>query len=111
MGAVIGLAFRALIVSLGRLFLSWKTFSAFLITGILAVVLYNVVSEILGEIMDFALSKISEVSTSGISGVALELTSLGGWCAECCRLDDQVAIAITFISTKWLIVKVPFLKW
>lgn len=112
MGAVIGLAFRALILSLGRLFLSWKTFAAFLITSILGIVLYNLVNEIFAELLGFVTSKMSEIQgASGIQGAAITLTGISAWFVDTLQLDVQASIAVAFITTKWLIVKIPFLKW
>lgn len=111
MGAVIAMALGKIISGMGAMFLGWKTVMVALITVVLGVVIYNVVSEIVGELLDFAMEQISAISQGGLPSVTLQLSGIGAWLAEKLRLDDQVALMITFVTAKWLVVKIPFLKW
>lgn len=111
MGAVIGAAFQALILSLGRLFLSWKVFGAFLITGILGIVLYNLVAEILGEVLTFIQGQINAATGELGASAPLQLSGIGAWLAQVLKLPEQISVALTFVGLKWMVVKIPFLKW
>lgn len=111
MGAIIGAAIRVLLASSVAKWLAWKTVVAFLVTTVLGIVLYNVVSEILGELLDWVSTQISAVSYEGIEGAALEFTGLGAWFADRLQIPEQVGVMVSFVSMKWLVVKVPFLKW
>ena len=111
MGATIGLAFKALITSIGGAFTAWKLFSSFLLTVVLGIVLYNLVVDVVQEVIAFVNAKLAAVSGGELPSGALQLTGLGAWLAQETYLDAQIGIAITAISLKWLVVKIPFLKW
>jgi len=110
MGAALGLAIRALILSLGTLFSGWKLFFGALITTILGVVLYNLIADILEEGLAFVTASIDGV-TGQLPSLSLQFVGLGAWLAHAVQLEDQIALAVTFIGLKWLVVKIPFVKW
>lgn len=111
MGAVIGAAIRVLLGSSVAKWLATKAFVSLIVTSILGVVLYNVVSEVFGELLTFVQSQLTEVTGEGLTGATLEFVGLGAWFADKLLLPEQVGVMLTFISLKWLVVKIPFLKW
>lgn len=111
MGAVIGAAIRVLLSSSVAKWLAWKTVIAFIMTTILGIVLYNVVSEVFGELLTFVQNQMSAVTGQGLSGAALEFTGLGAWFAQKLKVAEQVGLMVSFIVMKWGVVKIPFLKW
>ena len=111
MGTAIGLAFKALITSLVAIFGSWKLFIGFAITGILAVVLYNGVVEIAQEVLTWAMGKITAMSGAELPSGLIQLSGLAAWMAQQTYIPAQVGIAVSAVSLKWLVVKIPFLKW
>lgn len=111
MGAIIGAAVRALLASSVAKWLAWKSVVALLVTSVLGIVLYNLVTEIVGELFQFVQSQMSQLSSQGLSGVAIQLTGLGAWIGERLKVPEQVALMVSFVCAKWAIVKIPFLKW
>lgn len=111
MGAALGMAFKALIGSLINIFSGWKVFLGFVVTGILAVVIYNGVVAIVEEVMVWVMGKISGMTGSDLPSGLVQLSGLAAWMAQQTYLDVQIGIAVSAISLKWLVVKIPFLKW
>lgn len=111
MGAIIGAAIRVLLASSVAKWLAWKTVIAFVVTTIIGIVLYNLVAEIVGECLVWVADQVAEVTTTGWEGAALQFTGLGAWFADRLQIPEQVGVMVAFVSTKWLVVKVPFLKW
>jgi len=110
MGAIIGAAVRAVLMGMVSLFSGWKASIFALVTVTLGIVLYNLVVEITEEVMDFALAAVG-VYSANIPDSLIQLTGIGLWCAEKVGLSSLIGLAVTFISAKWMIVKIPFLKW
>lgn len=110
MGAIIGAAVRAVLVGLVTLFSGWKAAIFSMVTVTLGIVLYNLVVEITEEVMDFALAAVGLYSAN-LPDTLIQLTGIGLWCADKVGLAALISLAVTFIGTKWLLVKIPFVKW
>lgn len=111
MGAIIGAATKAIITTMGNLATSWKLTFAFGLTTVLGVVIYNVVVDIMEEILTYGNAVLASVSVGELPNVVLQLTGLGAWVAQQTYLDQQIGIAVTAVSMKWVLCKIPFVKW
>lgn len=111
MGYIIGLATKAVIGSLANLFGSWQGFLAVTFLSCLGVVLYNVAASLVGDTLTWVMGQVAALEVGDLPNGWVQLTGLGAWLAEQTYLDDQIGIAITAVSMKWVVMKIPFLKW
>lgn len=93
---------------LGGVF-SLKFFAGGLMMTILAVVLYNGVVLMIEESLNFALGQINGVSTGTITSPSL--TGFGGWFLAQVKMPECFAVMVTCVSIKFVLRKIPFLKW
>lgn len=111
MGAIIGV----LISSIGALFGSWKAFlGAFLVKVMLVVVLYNLVSRIFGEILEWVVEKLGGVQSPEAvvsSFDAGSVSTLGAWILTTLRIPECVAFMMSVVLLKWTLRKIPFVRW
>lgn len=88
---------------------SLKFFMSGVMMAILGIILYNFVVAMVQEIMNFALTQINGVSTSAITNPTL--TGFAGWFLSQIKLPEAFAILVTCVSIKFVLRKIPFLKW
>lgn len=60
-------------------------------------------------IMTFALNKMA--GTLDISGTILEFSGTAAWFAQQLRFQDCLAFIMGAVMTKWLLRKIPFVRW
>lgn len=93
------------------LFGGWRVFFGGLLMTILSVVLYNLVVEVLGEVLEFVIDQLQGVSgPSGSSGV-MSFTGFGAWWVTHLRLPECLSFILSCVVIKWTVRKIPFLKW
>lgn len=80
------------------------------VNGNPGVVLYNVVCEILGELLNCSLGMLQGVEYPSDSFV-VQFTGVTAWVLLKFRVPDVLAFGISCISLKWLLRKVPFVRW
>ncbi|PKN53386.1 MAG: hypothetical protein CVU55_01830 [Deltaproteobacteria bacterium HGW-Deltaproteobacteria-13] len=76
---------------------------------ILGIILYNLVVEILEEVMNYAITTIGGVSVAGFTSPSL--TGFAGWFLAQIKLPESFAVMVTCISIKFILRKIPFLHW
>lgn len=76
---------------------------------ILGIVLYNALVGIVQEVLNFALTQISGVSAGTITNPTL--TGFAAWFLSSIRLPEAFAIIVTCVSIKFVLRKIPFVKW
>lgn len=104
MGAVI--AWVAKVV--GSVF-GLKFFMSGVLMTIIGIILYNMVVEIIEEVMNFALTQINGVSTGAV--ISPTISGFAGWFLTQVKLPECFAIMVTCISIRFILRKIPFLKW
>lgn len=110
MGAALGLAFRALITTLVNLFGTWKVFAFTLVTGTFGIVLYNLLCEVVGEVLEFTAAAADQGVGDLPSGL-IQFGGVGAWIAHTMNVEGMISLTVTVVAAKWLVVKIPFLKW
>lgn len=112
MGAIIGAVTRLFVMSGVAKFIAWKTIISFLVITAFGLLAYNVVTEIMEELLAFVIDQV-ESATAGVGweGMALEFTGLTAWLAEKLLVPEQVGVMISFVYLKWVVCKIPFIKW
>lgn len=104
-------ALMALIAGKGAvysiLFFGVKALIASVMFVALPLVIYNVFSVILIEIMEFTMSYVSE---SGVSDLTVELTGMGGWIANQIMLPQAFGVFMSFVSIRFVMRFLPFFR-
>lgn len=115
MGALFGWLGAALTTVFGGLLGGWKTFVGGILLKItLALVLYNLVAEVLSEMLVWVADKLGAVSAGSGMETSLDLTGFSGllgWLGDVLRVPEQVAVMSTCVLAKFMLRKIPFLKW
>lgn len=110
MGKILAWVAKAIVTALGTLFSSWKIFLGTTLCTIGFVFFYNMIVDLFQEICDFGVASISDVSVSG-SGTTYQMVGLAGYIGTQLRIPECVAFIVSIILAKWLLRKIPFIKW
>lgn len=111
MGAIIAASTKTMIATMVAAFTSWKTLMTLVLVTALGITIYNVAADLLEAVLQWVMSEVSAVPVGELPSGMVQLSGLGAWMAQQTYLHEQVGIAITAVSLKWLVVKIPFLKW
>jgi len=92
---------------LGSVF-TLKAFLQLVVLTVLGIIFYNLIVEVIQESMNFALAQFGDapgsVGTQSISG-------FGGWFAAQVKLPECVSVIGSAVSIKFILRKIPFIKW
>jgi hypothetical protein len=90
----------------------YKVFFGGLFLSILVVFLYNLVAEIVGEVLSWSLSVMSS-ETAGVVGESpsVGLDGVGAYLAGVLRVPEMLSVALNLVALKWLLRKIPFVRW
>lgn len=93
---------------LGSVF-GMKLFMSGTMMVIVSIVAYNLVVEIIEEAMNFAVAQMGSVSSEGI--VSPTITGFAGWFLAQVKLPECFAVMVSCITIRFILRKIPFLKW
>lgn len=110
MGAMLALGVGRIVGVIATAVTSWSYLLVFLMVTVLPILIYNVASEIFGELLAFASSKVAEL-TGDLAGSPLQFVGVGAFLADCLRVPDQISIVLAMVGLKWQLMKIPFFKW
>jgi len=88
-------------------FLATRALLLSLFTLVLPVVLYNVFTMILEEILNYSSSL---VSSSGFSSTIFELTGFAGWIATQINLSASLSIFFSAVAFRYVLSLIPFIR-
>lgn len=97
-----------LALNLGGIF-TLKTFIGGLFMTILAVVLYNAAVAGIEEALNFAVAAASNASPGTVASPSI--TGFAGWFLTQCKVPECFAVMVSCVSIKFILRKIPFLKW
>ena len=86
-----------------------KVFMSGVLMVILSIVLYNLAVEMIEESMNFALVQINGESVSGYQNPSI--SGFAGWFLAQVKLPEAVAVIVSCTSIRFILRKIPFLKW
>lgn len=92
---------------LGSVF-TFKTFLSVMFMAILGIIFYNLMVEVIQESMNFALTQMG--STPG-SVTAPTITGFAGWVAAQCKIPECISVIGSAVAVKFILRKIPFIKW
>src|SRR5665647_1100004 len=104
MGAVVAWIARVV----GSVF-GLKFFMSGVFMTIGGIILYNFLVDVVEEVMNFALTQINGVSTEGITSPTI--TGFAGWFLAQIKMPECFAVMVTCITIRFVLRKIPFLKW
>jgi len=87
-----------------------RVFLGGLFMTIIAVVGYNLVVEILDELMAFTLTEINSIDAPE-SGTVAQISGFGAWVADKLKLHECLAFITSVVAVKWLLRKIPIFRW
>ena len=93
---------------LGSVF-TLKFFMSGVMMTILAVVLYNLCVTTIEEVMNFAIVQIGGAGIGSVSSPTI--TGFAGWFLAQIKLPECLAVMVSAVSIKFILRKIPFLKW
>jgi hypothetical protein len=115
MGALFGWIGAALTTIFGGLLGGWKTFLTGIVLKVtLAFVLYNLVAEVFGEVLTWVADKLGAVTVASGSVTSIDMagfSSLLGWLGATMKIPEQLSIMVTCILAKFMLRKIPFVRW
>lgn len=86
-----------------------RTFLVWLITITLGVVFYNLICEVIQELLNFALSQINGTSIGSVSNPSF--SGFAGWCLGQLKVPEILAVIVSAVSIKFILRKIPFIRW
>jgi hypothetical protein len=87
-----------------------KVFLGGLFMTIFGIVLYNVLTDIINEMLVFTLDSLNGVEADTTSAVA-SFTGVAAWFADKLQFQECVAFALSIVALKWTLRKIPFVRW
>lgn len=93
---------------LGSVF-TLKFFMSGVMMTILAVVLYNLCVTTIQEVFNFAIEQIGQAGVGSVSNPSI--TGFAGWFLAQVKLPECLSVIISAVSIKFILRKIPFLKW
>ena len=112
--ALLGSLFGSAITGIGKLisvetikFIAWRALIMFIVFVALPLVLYNVLASLIFDFMDYAMTYIS---SSGLSSFTFQLTGMGAYIANHIRLVEAFALFMSFVTIRFFMRFIPFLK-
>ena len=76
---------------------------------IVSIVFYNLMTEVISEAMTFALSEMNGVSIDGFAMPSI--SGFGAWMATIYRIPECVSVIVAFAVSRFILTKIPFLRW
>lgn len=88
---------------------SLKTFASGALMIILGIILYNLAVDVVQEVMNFAITRINGVGFNGIGNSSF--TGFAGWFLAQVKIPECIAVIVSCVSIKFILRKIPFLRW
>lgn len=112
--ALIGSVVGSIVTAIGKTlsvetlkFVAWRALAMFLMFIAFPIVLYNVLTGMMFDFMDYALSYLD---TSGLSSMTVELTGMGAYIATKIKLVEAISTYLSFVAIAFVMRFIPFFK-
>lgn len=86
-----------------------KFFMSGVMMTILGLILYNLIVEVISEALAFAVAQLGGVSAGTIASPTI--SGAAGYVLGAVKFPEAFGIMLTCISLKFVLRKIPFLKW
>lgn len=91
-------------------FAGWKTFLGVLVTGLVGVLMFNVAVDLIEAGLSWVLSAMGGVANPGLPESG-SITGLAAYLAGHLKVVECIGLVCSVVLLKWMMVKIPFLKW
>jgi hypothetical protein len=88
-----------------------KLFMSGIFMTVGAIILYNLIVEVVDELMTFSLAQISGAGPGVGSVISPTITGFAGWWIAELKVPEAFAVIVSFVSVKFMLRKIPFLRW
>jgi hypothetical protein len=75
----------------------------------LGIILYNLAVDTIEEVMNFALTQMNTASVGSVTNPTF--SGFAGWVLSAFKVPECVAVIISCVSIKFILRKIPFLRW
>lgn len=99
--------------TLGAIFVGWRGLILLTFLSFLGINLYNLFCEIVTELSGFIVTMLQSRAPGvpGSPSLVGELFGTAAYLAVHLKLLEQFNFMISIVTLKWIVVKIPFLKW
>lgn len=112
MGALLTTLVNAITGGLVALFGSWRIVLYGILVSIIGIVVYNLIVDVVDEVLQYVLTSLNSISgPSGGPSSAYQFAGLGAYLAHHLKIVECLSFIINVILVKWIVAKIPFIKW
>lgn len=86
-----------------------KLFMSGIFMTVGAIILYNLIVEVVDELMTFTLAQISGVGVGSVTSPTI--TGFAGWWISELKGPETFSVIVSFVAVKFMLRKIPFLRW
>lgn len=87
---------------------STKSFMSLIVLTVLGIIFYNLMVEVVQESMNFAITQMGDAPGTVSAG---SITGFAGWVAAQCKIPECLSVIGSAVATKFILRKIPFIKW
>lgn len=86
-----------------------KFFMGGILMTVLGVILYNLIVSTIEEVFNFAIAQMAGVSSAGITSPTI--SGFAGWFLTQVKFPECFAVMVSAVALRFVLRKIPFLKW
>jgi len=90
---------------------SWKSVLLVTFLGFLMIVVYNLLCEMVQELLTWIISQVSDVSMPEGGTNSFSFSGLAGWFMSSLKIPECMSFIISMVMLKWTLRKIPLIKW
>ncbi len=92
-------------------FLATKIILTTLFIVVLPVVIFNVVTDIIEILVDFANAKVQSVEVNSSLFTVYQFTGLAGWLIQAFKIPEAFSVVVSGIVCSLVLRSIPFVRW
>lgn len=89
--------------------ISQKTLLSFIVLTVIGIIFYNLIVQVIEEIMSFTLTQINGAAYQSPTNPSI--SGFAGWFIAQLKIPECLAVITSAVSLKFILRKIPFLKW
>lgn len=97
--------------SLVALFGAWKSVLLVTFLGFAMIFVYNLIVDVVQEALTWALTQAGSIPVPEGHSSVFAFTGFVGWFMSVLKLPECMSFIISMVTLKFLLRKIPFLKW
>jgi hypothetical protein len=89
----------------------WRAFLGVAMMAIVGIVLYNLLVDVVEELLQFVVNQISGITVPGAGMGAVTYSGFAAWLATGLKLPECLSAVVATVSIGWVLRKIPFIRW